>query len=182
MSALHVNDYRSVCKRLQRRRRSEIAASAESPGPRGGRVTVTIREVARRSRRLGRDRLARPERQGAGPPRDARAGSGAWRSGSATCRTPVARSLITRRTHTLGVLLPDLYGEFFSEVIRGIDLSRAPARLPRRRLELPQRPRRDGGDAPRDARPRRRPDRPVARSADAGVSSELSRRAFPSSC
>ena len=33
-----------------------------------------------------------------------------------------ARSLITRRTHTLGVLLPDLYGEFFSEVIRGIDV------------------------------------------------------------
>ena len=33
-----------------------------------------------------------------------------------------ARSLITRQTHTIGVLLPDLYGEFFSEVIRGIDL------------------------------------------------------------
>src|SRR5690606_5506248 len=32
-----------------------------------------------------------------------------------------ARSLITRRTGTLGVLLPDLYGEFFSEVIRGLD-------------------------------------------------------------
>lgn len=32
-----------------------------------------------------------------------------------------ARSLSTRRTHTVGVLLPDLYGEFFSEVIRGID-------------------------------------------------------------
>ena len=32
-----------------------------------------------------------------------------------------ARSLITRRTGTLGVLLPDLYGEFFSEVIRGVD-------------------------------------------------------------
>src|SRR6185503_21343048 len=32
-----------------------------------------------------------------------------------------ARSLITNRTSTLGVLLPDLYGEFFSEVIRGID-------------------------------------------------------------
>ena len=32
-----------------------------------------------------------------------------------------ARSLITRRSTTLGVLLPDLYGEFFSEVIRGID-------------------------------------------------------------
>jgi LacI family transcriptional regulator len=32
-----------------------------------------------------------------------------------------ARSLITSRTETLGVLLPDLYGEFFSEVIRGMD-------------------------------------------------------------
>ncbi len=32
-----------------------------------------------------------------------------------------ARSLSTNRTHTLGVLLPDLYGGFFSEVIRGID-------------------------------------------------------------
>lgn len=32
-----------------------------------------------------------------------------------------ARSLITRRTDTLGVVLPDLYGEFFSELIRGID-------------------------------------------------------------
>lgn len=33
-----------------------------------------------------------------------------------------ARSLITRRTDTVGVLLPDLFGEFFSELIRGIDL------------------------------------------------------------
>jgi LacI family transcriptional regulator len=32
-----------------------------------------------------------------------------------------ARSLITARSNTLGVLLPDLYGEFFSEIIRGID-------------------------------------------------------------
>lgn len=35
----------------------------------------------------------------------------------------VARSLITSRTHALGVLLPDMYGEFFSEVIRGVDLA-----------------------------------------------------------
>lgn len=34
----------------------------------------------------------------------------------------VARSLITNRTHAFGVLLPDLYGEFFSEVLRGVDL------------------------------------------------------------
>ncbi len=33
----------------------------------------------------------------------------------------VARSLSLQRTHTIGLLLPDLHGEFFSEVIRGID-------------------------------------------------------------
>jgi LacI family transcriptional regulator len=33
----------------------------------------------------------------------------------------MARSLIMSKTHTVGVLLPDLFGEFFSEVIRGID-------------------------------------------------------------
>jgi len=32
-----------------------------------------------------------------------------------------ARSLTTRRTGVIGVILPDLHGEFFSEVIRGID-------------------------------------------------------------
>lgn len=32
-----------------------------------------------------------------------------------------ARSLITRRTRTVGVLLPDMHGEFFSELIRGVD-------------------------------------------------------------
>ena len=40
-----------------------------------------------------------------------------------------ARSLITNRTHAIGVLLPDLYGEFFSEVIRGIDLAARRARF-----------------------------------------------------
>jgi len=34
-----------------------------------------------------------------------------------------ARSLITSKTTAIGVLLPDLYGEFFSEVIRGIDIA-----------------------------------------------------------
>lgn len=34
-----------------------------------------------------------------------------------------ARSLSTRSTSTVGVVLPELHGEFFSEVIRGIDLS-----------------------------------------------------------
>jgi LacI family transcriptional regulator len=40
-----------------------------------------------------------------------------------------ARSLITNRTHALGVLLPDLHGEFFSEVIRGIDSAARQRRL-----------------------------------------------------
>ncbi|MGN6518273.1 MAG: LacI family DNA-binding transcriptional regulator [Dokdonella sp.] len=34
-----------------------------------------------------------------------------------------ARSLITRRTRTIGAVLPDLHGEFFSELIRGIDVA-----------------------------------------------------------
>src|SRR2546429_259709 len=41
-----------------------------------------------------------------------------------------ARSLSTGLTHTIGVLLPDLYGEFFSEIIRGIH------RTPAHRLHL----------------------------------------------
>lgn len=40
-----------------------------------------------------------------------------------------ARSLITNQTHTIGVLLPDLFGEFFSEVIRGIDHAAREAQL-----------------------------------------------------
>ncbi len=34
-----------------------------------------------------------------------------------------ARSLSTSRTDTVGVILPDLFGEFFSELIRGMDLA-----------------------------------------------------------
>lgn len=34
-----------------------------------------------------------------------------------------ARSLITRTTSTIGLLLPDIHGEFFSELIRGADLT-----------------------------------------------------------
>ncbi|NIP82574.1 MAG: LacI family DNA-binding transcriptional regulator, partial [Gemmatimonadetes bacterium] len=38
-----------------------------------------------------------------------------------------ARSLITRRTTNLGVILPDLYGEFFSQLIRGMDQAARPS-------------------------------------------------------
>ncbi|MBA4000666.1 LacI family DNA-binding transcriptional regulator [Brevundimonas sp.] len=40
-----------------------------------------------------------------------------------------ARSLITRKTDTVGVILPDLFGEFFSELIRGMDLAAREKRL-----------------------------------------------------
>src|SRR5512140_1417100 len=34
-----------------------------------------------------------------------------------------ARSLSIRRSHTVGIVLPEVHGDFFSEVIRGIDLA-----------------------------------------------------------
>lgn len=39
-----------------------------------------------------------------------------------------AKSLITNRSNAFGVLLPDLYGEFYSEIIRGIDMQARQAR------------------------------------------------------
>ena len=81
---------------------------------------VTIKDVARSarvsvatvSRALNASPLVREDTS-------ARVRSAARRLGYAPHGT--ARSLVTRRTHTIGVVLPDLYGEFFSEVIRGID-------------------------------------------------------------
>ncbi len=32
-----------------------------------------------------------------------------------------ARSLSTHRTHTIGIMLPDLFGEFYSDLMRGLD-------------------------------------------------------------
>ena len=40
-----------------------------------------------------------------------------------------ARSLSTSRTDTVGVILPDLFGEFFSELIRGMDVAARTAGL-----------------------------------------------------
>lgn len=33
------------------------------------------------------------------------------------------RALASRRTHLVGVILPDIYGEYFSEIVRGVDLA-----------------------------------------------------------
>ena len=66
--------------------------------PRRSPMSVTIREVAREAAGLGRDRLPRPERQGARARGDARGASARRRERCATFRTAAARSLITRRT------------------------------------------------------------------------------------
>src|SRR2546430_601070 len=41
-----------------------------------------------------------------------------------------ARSLSIRRSQTIGIVLPDVHGEFFSEVIRGIDVAARRAGYP----------------------------------------------------
>ncbi|NZA28448.1 LacI family DNA-binding transcriptional regulator [Luteimonas sp. SJ-92] len=87
---------------------------------RGGRVSVTIKDVAREanvsvatvSRALnGHDNVAEEVRQRVLGVADRLRYS----------PHHAARSLSSRRTHTIGVVLPDLYGEFFSELMRGID-------------------------------------------------------------
>ena len=83
-------------------------------------MTVTIRDVAR----VSGFSVATVSRvlNGSGPVKDDTRQR--VRDVAASLRfspNVAARSLSTRRTHTLGVLLPDLHGEFFSEVIRGVD-------------------------------------------------------------
>jgi LacI family transcriptional regulator len=83
---------------------------------------VTIRDVASRARVS----VATVSRvlNGIGPVRDE-----TWRRVLQAIErldyTPHAgaRSLSTQRTNSVGMLLPDVYGEFFSELIRGVDLA-----------------------------------------------------------
>ncbi len=81
---------------------------------------VTIREVAR----AAGVSMATVSRvlNGSGPVHEETA-QRVWEATKALRYMPnqAARSLITRQTSAVGVVLPDLYGEFFSEVIRGID-------------------------------------------------------------
>lgn len=81
---------------------------------------ATIRDVAREAGVS----IATVSRVCAGSPRVSAATSRRVQEVSARLNywpNGAARSLTTSRTQTLGVLLPDLYGEFYSEVIRGID-------------------------------------------------------------
>lgn len=86
----------------------------------GASTSVTIREVARRADVS----VATVSRvfSGKGPVRDDTAKRVRVVAQELRYVPHVAaQSLITRRTDTIGVLLPDIYGEFFSELIRGID-------------------------------------------------------------
>jgi LacI family transcriptional regulator len=100
--------------------------TAHAPGERSGsgrsiQVTATIKDVAREAKvSVASVSRALNGMGGVTPANERRI-----REAAARLRyVPhgAARSLITRRTHTVGALMPDLHGEFFSELIRGIDL------------------------------------------------------------
>ncbi len=50
----------------------------------------------------------------------------------------VGRSLSRRKTEAIGLLLPDLFGEFFSEVLRGSDQTAQHSNYHLRRFQLAQ--------------------------------------------
>lgn len=98
-----------------------LRSPAIGPTPWGSAVTITIKDVAREAKVS----VASVSRALNGNGGVTAATEQRIREVAARLRyVPhgAARSLITRRTHTIGALLPDLHGEFFSELIRGIDL------------------------------------------------------------
>src|SRR6476660_6754608 len=88
----------------------------------GGGMTVTIRDVAREAR-ISVASVSRAINGQANVTEQTRARIVGIAKNLRYVPHGAARSLITRRTHTIGALLPDLHGEFFSELIRGIDLA-----------------------------------------------------------
>lgn len=94
--------------------------SASAPSSRTLPSSATIRDVARRAG-VSVTTVSRVV-NGTGPVREeTRLRVEAARAELRYVPHGTARSLITRRTQILGVVLPDLFGEFFSEVIRGMD-------------------------------------------------------------
>src|SRR3984893_9618002 len=86
----------------------------------GERVAATIKGVARRPG-VSIASVSRPLNNSSSVTADVR--ERVLRAASRLHYTPhaAARSLISRRTHTIELLLPDIHGEYFSEVIRGVD-------------------------------------------------------------
>lgn len=93
-------------RRVRRRRRPAAGATIHDVAARAGVSVATV------SRVLNRKNVVREETS-----RQVRA---AARSLDYVPNV-AARALSARRSQTMGVLLPDVHGEFFSEVIRGID-------------------------------------------------------------
>ena len=90
-----------------------------------------------------------------------------------------ARSLSLARTNAIGVVLPDLHGEFFSEIVRGMDRE-ASRRGYLLLLSNMHGRKRTGGDcAARDARTRRRADRDGAAPVAKPSLPQRSRRGLP---
>ncbi len=127
--------------------------TAESP---------SIRDVARHGRRLGRHRLAGAQRHRPGARRDAPARPRGRRA--ARLRPAQRRAQPDHRADrsTIGVVLPDIYGEFFSELIRGIDRAARGAGYHLLVSGSHSDAERDRGGAARPPRPGRRPDRDAA--------------------
>ena len=119
-------------------------------------MAVTIKDVAReatsirgfgvegtqRERQCHRDHAAAHYRRG--------------RTACAMCRTAPRAASSRAARRPIGALLPDLYGEFFSELIRGIDLAARARGLHLLVSSSHGDPSRSGRGAARDAGPRRR--------------------------
>jgi len=110
-----------MCKRLHARLQP---VTSESPSLATGScqesIVTTIRDVARASG-VSIATVSRVINDSARVNDDTR--RRVWDAASELDFWPngAARTLTTSRTHAIGVLLPELHGEFFSEVIRGID-------------------------------------------------------------
>src|SRR5689334_14588593 len=89
-------------------------------GARGGRETVTIKDVARLAG-VSVATVSRALNASAAVHTDTRTRVLEVARSLRFSPNGAARSLSTQRTHALGVILPDLYGEFFSELLRGMD-------------------------------------------------------------
>ncbi len=141
---------------------------------------VTMDEVAQRGWRVAGDRVAGRSTATRGSTRRRSARSSRRSSGSASSRTSRPGRLVTRRSDSIGVVIPEptsrVFGDpFFAQVLRGVS-SALTARRQKLVLFLPQ-----GDEEERelaavpDGRPRRRRDhvfaprrRPAARSGSAG--------------
>jgi LacI family transcriptional regulator len=118
---IHLDTFSTLCKRLHEDPlRPPTHQLFRTARPRRESIVTTIRDVARASgvsiatvSRVIND-SARVNDDTRRKVWDAAMRLDFWPNGA-------ARTLTTSRTHAIGVLLPELHGEFFSEVIRGID-------------------------------------------------------------